>query len=235
MRSLSRPGVATTTSAPPRSAPACRPIDIPPTTVASRSFSDAGVRGERVGDLLGQLAGRYEDQGQRLPGLGALPGGTGQQRQAEGEGLARAGAPAAQDVAAGEGVRQRRRLDRERHGHALRGERGQQLRGHVEVGERLDGGQRGGDRHRQRELALDARRAGGRSRRSGSDRRNGSGPASRSGCPPPLPEPAEPPLRVREERSFVRVRFMQNLPRCGTYQGIPAANEQHGESQERAE
>ncbi len=40
MRSLSRPGVATTTSAPPRSALACRPMDMPPTTVASRSFSD---------------------------------------------------------------------------------------------------------------------------------------------------------------------------------------------------
>ena len=108
MRSLSRPGVATTTSAPPRSAPACRPIDMPPTTVASRSFSDAGVRGERVGDLLGQLAGGDEDQGQRLAGLGALSGGAGQQGQAEGEGLAGAGAPAAQDVPAREGVRQGR-------------------------------------------------------------------------------------------------------------------------------
>ena len=115
----------------------------------------AGVGGERVGDLLGQLPGGHEDQGQRLAGLGALSGGTGQQGQAEGEGLARAGAPAAQDVAAGEGVRQGRALDRERHGHALRGERGQQLRGHVEVGERLDRGQRGSDRLRQGELALD--------------------------------------------------------------------------------
>ena len=63
--------MATTTSAPPRSAPACRPIDMPPTTVASRSRSGAGVRGERVGDLLGQLPGGHQDQGQRLPRLGA--------------------------------------------------------------------------------------------------------------------------------------------------------------------
>ncbi len=40
MRSLRRPGVATTTSAPPRSADACLPIDIPPTTVTSRSFTE---------------------------------------------------------------------------------------------------------------------------------------------------------------------------------------------------
>ncbi len=37
MRSLSRPGVATTTSAPARSALAWRSADMPPTTVASRS------------------------------------------------------------------------------------------------------------------------------------------------------------------------------------------------------
>ena len=68
----------------------------------------AGVRGERVGDLLGQLARGDEDQGQRLAGLGALSGGAGQQGEAEGEGLAGAGAPAAQDVTAREGVRQGR-------------------------------------------------------------------------------------------------------------------------------
>ncbi|KOU62372.1 hypothetical protein ADK57_24825 [Streptomyces sp. MMG1533] len=40
MRSLSLPGVATTTSAPPRGAPACLPIGIPPTTVAGRSLTE---------------------------------------------------------------------------------------------------------------------------------------------------------------------------------------------------
>ncbi|SDC43732.1 hypothetical protein F558DRAFT_01879 [Streptomyces sp. AmelKG-A3] len=40
MRSLSRPGVATSTSAPRRSDPAWRLIDMPPTTVATRRFTD---------------------------------------------------------------------------------------------------------------------------------------------------------------------------------------------------
>lgn len=113
----------------------------------------AGVGGECVGHLLGQLTRRDEDQGQRLAGLGTLSGGAGQQSQAEGEGLAGSGAPASQGVAAREGVGQGRALDRERDAHALRGQRGQQLGGHVEVGESLDHGQRGSDRLRQGELA----------------------------------------------------------------------------------
>jgi hypothetical protein len=114
----------------------------------------AGVRGERVGDLLGQLAGRHEDEGERLPRLGTLPCGPGQYGEAEGQGLAGAGAATAEDVPTGEGVRQGRRLDRERRGHALMAERGQQPCGHGEIGERLDGGQRRSDRLRQGELAL---------------------------------------------------------------------------------
>ncbi len=39
MRSFRRPGVATSTSAPRRSAPACRLIDMPPTTVAMRRLT----------------------------------------------------------------------------------------------------------------------------------------------------------------------------------------------------
>ncbi len=39
MRSLSRPGVATSTSAPRRSCPACLLIDRPPTTVAIRRLT----------------------------------------------------------------------------------------------------------------------------------------------------------------------------------------------------
>ncbi|GAA1576442.1 hypothetical protein GCM10009731_32830 [Streptomyces globosus] len=34
--------------------------------------------------------------------------------------------------------------------------------------------------------------------------------------------------RVRRERSFVRVRFIQNLPWCGTCQGIPAVERRAG-------
>ncbi len=114
----------------------------------------AGVRGERVGDLLGELAGGDQDEGERLPGLGAPPRRAGQHGEAEGEGLARAGAATAEHVTAGQGVRQGGRLDRERHGHAFAAERGQQPRGHGEIGERPDGGQRGRDRPRRGELAL---------------------------------------------------------------------------------
>ncbi|GAA3300048.1 hypothetical protein GCM10020295_39800 [Streptomyces cinereospinus] len=112
----------------------------------------AGVRGERVGDLLGQLPGGDEDQGQRLPGLGPLPVQPAQQRQSEGERLARAGAAPAQDVPAGQRVRQGGRLDREGHLHALGAERGQQPGGQVQLGERLGRGQRLGQGDRQGEL-----------------------------------------------------------------------------------
>ncbi|CAM5259508.1 hypothetical protein STENM327S_07121 [Streptomyces tendae] len=60
MRSLRRPGVATTTLMPPRRALACRPIGIPPTTGGQAQPHRPGVRRERVGDLLRQLARRYE-------------------------------------------------------------------------------------------------------------------------------------------------------------------------------
>ncbi len=113
----------------------------------------AGVRAERVGDLLGQLTGGDEDQAERTPRLGALAGRAGQQGETEGERLARAGAAAAEYVPSGQGVRQGRRLDRERHAHALVAEGGQHAGREVEFGERLDGGQRRGDRLRQRELA----------------------------------------------------------------------------------
>ncbi len=113
-----------------------------------------GVRGEGVGHLLGQLTRRYEHQGQRALGIGAAPLGAGQQRQAEREGLARAGPAAAEDVPAGQRVRQGGRLDRERHGHPLRDERRLELGGHLQLTEGLGGGQRRGDGHRQGELAL---------------------------------------------------------------------------------
>jgi hypothetical protein len=138
-----------------------------------------GVRGERVGDLLGQLAGRDEDQRERKSRLGALPGGTGQHGQAEGEGLARAGAAAAEHVTAGEGVGQRRALDGERHGHALGGERREQLLGHVEVGEPLDGGQCGGHRDGEGELAL--RRGGPAAVTAGAATSTGAAGGTRAG------------------------------------------------------
>ncbi len=82
-----------------------------------------GVGGERGGDLLGQLAGRHQHQGQRRLGLGAAARRPGQQGEAEGERLAGAGPAAAEHVAPRECVRQRGALDRERLGDALADQR----------------------------------------------------------------------------------------------------------------
>ncbi len=117
-----------------------------------------GVRGEGVGDLLGQLPGGDEDQGERALGVGAAARDTGQQREAEGEGLARAGTAPAQHVPAGQRVRQGGRLDREGHGHPRGGERRLERCGHLQLAEGLDGGEGRGDGHGQGELALDAGR-----------------------------------------------------------------------------
>ncbi len=114
----------------------------------------AGVGRQRVGDLLGEFPGGDQDETERALGLGAPARRAGQQGQAEGEGLARAGTAPAEHVAAGQGVRQGRRLDREGHGDALVAEGGQQPRREVEFGEGLDGGQRRGDGLRQCELPL---------------------------------------------------------------------------------
>ncbi len=83
---------------------------------------DVAVGLEGVGDLHRQLAGRGEDQAAGALLLGVAAGQRGEQRQTEGEGLAGAGAAAAEDVLAGQGVRDGRRLDREGGGHAVLGE-----------------------------------------------------------------------------------------------------------------
>ncbi len=87
--------------------------------------------------LLGQLTGRHEDQAAR--GAAAVlhvRADAGQQRQAEGEGLARAGGGLAEHVAAGEGVRQRGGLDGERVADAAPLEGGHQLLGQAQLTER---------------------------------------------------------------------------------------------------
>ena len=183
----------------------------------------AGVRGERVGHLLGQLAGGDEDQGQRLAGLGALSGGTGQQRRGRRRGSCRS------------------RCGRGRARHGPRGSSAGSRPGSGTARSRprapsAASSCAGMSRSANASTAGSAgvivragrtrpatRRAGGRSRRSGRARRNGAVPASRSRLPRAVRAPAAAVGRVREERSFVRVRFMRNLPRCGTYQGIPAA------------
>src|SRR5690606_24308786 len=54
---------------------------------------------QRIGDLDGQFASRGQDDGARVPRPGApARGEAGQGRQAEGEGLARTGLRAAEDV-----------------------------------------------------------------------------------------------------------------------------------------
>ena len=63
-----------------------------------------GERLERAAHLGGQLAGRHHDQRARLLGAAARAGQTGQDRQPEGERLARAGLGAAEHVVAGHGV-----------------------------------------------------------------------------------------------------------------------------------
>ena len=90
--------------------------------------------GQGVVHLLGQLTGRDEDQATRgaaaLLGVGA---DAGEQRQAEGQRLARAGGGLAEHVAAGEGVRQGGRLDGERVADAAALERRHQRLGQAQL------------------------------------------------------------------------------------------------------
>ena len=92
---------------------------------------------EGLVDLGGQLAGRGEHESARplrLAARGALAQSC-DERQEEGVGLARAGAPAAEDVASGHGVGQRRGLDGGGGGDAPLLKRGDEGRGHAEAGE----------------------------------------------------------------------------------------------------
>ncbi len=77
-------------------------------------------------DLGGQLTGRREDQAHRAAGLAEVLGfplsESCYKRDGEGDGLAGAGAAAAQDVASGQGVREGLDLDGERFNDSLGGE-----------------------------------------------------------------------------------------------------------------
>ena len=93
--------------------------------------------GEVVVDLQAQLAGRHDDQGAgdagerpRLVGDDAV-----QQRHAEGEGLAHAGAGLTDQVVAGQGQRQGQFLDGEGVLDAVLGERADDLLADAEFGE----------------------------------------------------------------------------------------------------
>ncbi len=75
-------------------------------------FGALGVFGEALGDLVGQFAGRGQDDGARHAGAGSARRQAFDQGQGEGGGLAGAGLGDAQDVAAGQGHRDRLFLNR---------------------------------------------------------------------------------------------------------------------------
>ncbi len=127
-RSISRPGVPTTTSTPLLQRLDLRLVGA--TAVDGEHADAARLAGplEVAGDLHGELAGRDDDEGLRLAGdrqrrRSRRPWGTVtrlQHRDAEAEGLAGAGLGLADDVVAGQGDREGHRLDRERAGDAVR-------------------------------------------------------------------------------------------------------------------
>ena len=105
MWSVSRPGVATSRSTPRCSSAACRLKDMPPTTEVTVRPSALAKGHERVDDLRASSRVGHQDEAARAAGLRPVAGEPGQQREAEGEGLAGAGLAAAEQVAPGEGRR----------------------------------------------------------------------------------------------------------------------------------
>jgi hypothetical protein len=135
-----RPGVATTTDGPARSA---RTLRVESDAAVDRGRPDAAVgavRSEACLDLEGELARRGEDEDadRRPVRLAAVAGRrTGhdrlavgealEDRQHEGRGLAGAGLGAGEQVAAGENERDRLALDGRRLGVTLVGDRTEEL------------------------------------------------------------------------------------------------------------
>ena len=142
IRSVSRPGVATTTSTPRAIARTWALRDMPPRTSRVESRAPPAKRAEARLDLHGELAGRREDQ--RAAGLRRRAAAELEQlvqdRQREGRGLAGAGLGDAEDVAARELRRDGLGLDRRRRVEAGAGEAVGERLGKAEVRE-------GGSRH----------------------------------------------------------------------------------------
>ena len=90
--------------------------------VAHAHAHDAGVAAKGVAHLVGELTRGHQDQGPGAVGGGAALGAAHQDRQAEGQGLARSGAAATEDVAALDGIGNGGGLDRERGGHTVLGQ-----------------------------------------------------------------------------------------------------------------
>ncbi len=217
MRSLSRPGVATTTSAPERSAPACRPIDMPPTTVADlRPTARAyGVSASVTCWASSRVGTRTRASGRR--GSARRP-------------AVRASRARPNASVLPEPVRPRPSTSRP-------------AREFGRVAAWIGNGS---------VTPWSLRAASMRAGRSSSAKVPTAGSAGvtvlgRANSPPwgaaagRRPEAGERPAErerrgpsPERRRSWVRVRFMGNLPRYGTYRGRPAADERRRESQERA-
>ena len=94
----------------------------------------AEARGaELAADLLGQLTGGDEDEALRAAGCECST--PSDEREAEGQGLARAGGGPTGDVTAGQRVGDGGGLDRRGDGDVALGQQGDEICGHAEVGE----------------------------------------------------------------------------------------------------
>ena len=130
MRSINRPGVPMTTSTPLRERLDLR---VHADTAVERLHLQplhAAERGEHAAHLVGQLAGRYEDESVRVPRLGLRDAV--EQGEPEGQCLARPGLRLAEHVAPGEGVGDGQGLDRERLGETLGGQGVDELGRHAQ-------------------------------------------------------------------------------------------------------
>ena len=174
MRSSSRPGQATTTSTPRRSAETCGPWPTPPKTVREvrPRRCASGVIASSIWATSSRVGARISARGRRGCGAAAARREPGEQGQHEGVGLAGAGAAAAEHVATRERVGQRRGLDGGGGRDAARGEHLDEGGGHAERAEVLGGqgrflhgswGRR--DRRGRRRLGCSAGRGSGPRRR----------------------------------------------------------------------
>ena len=148
IRSISRPGVATTMSTPRSNALSCGSVRHAAGHQGQAESLDPGQRRQHVGDLERELTGRHQHQGPRAARGGVRTGQGGDHRQPEAERLARPRLPAAEHVPAGERVGDGGGLDRERLGDATGVQRRDQGLGHTELGEATGGRQRRGRRGR---------------------------------------------------------------------------------------
>ena len=148
IRSISRPGVATTMSTPRSNAWSCGSYDMPPATRVRLSPWIRASGASTSATCMRELAGRHQHQGPRAARGCVRTGQGGDHRQPEAERLARARLPTTEHVPAGERVGDGGGLDRERLGDATGVQGRDQGLGHTELGEATGGRQRRGRRGR---------------------------------------------------------------------------------------